>query len=92
MWLLIDHTKSQEIGNNIFYKSSKVLYEYNCIDNTRRATIFRLFESAMGIGKCVYDSGILENEHEPVPILGNVGHKAWEIACSLNPNRLKNKN
>ena len=50
MWLLIDHTKSQEIGNNIFYKSSKVLYEYNCIDNTRRATIFRLFESAMGIG------------------------------------------
>ena len=88
MWLLIDHCKSQEIDNKILYKSSKVLYEYNCTESTRRAIMFRLFESAMGNGRCVYDSGILENESGPVPTIGNVGYKAWEIACKLNPNNV----
>jgi hypothetical protein len=88
MWILIDYFDTQLITNQVPHKSSKVLFEYHCSNKTRRVLMFRLFESGMCSGKCVYDSGILEKQHEPVPEVGNVGYKAWEIASTLNANSI----
>jgi hypothetical protein len=83
--LLIDYKKPQIAEGNLEFKSSKILCEYDCKNKTRKFLLIKMFELSMGAGSCLYHSGELNEPASELPSEGNVGYKAWEIACELNP-------
>ena len=85
LWMLIDYSNPQKASEGVYYQSTHLLCEYDCKNKTRKFQNFKMFELPMGAGSCVHDSGEINKPASPVPSEGNVGHKAWKIACKLNP-------
>ena len=85
LWMLIDYIIPQKASEGMYFQSTHLLCEYDCKNKTRRFVNFKMFDLPMGAGSGVHDSGEINNPASPVPSEGNVGHKAWKIACKLNP-------
>jgi hypothetical protein len=83
MWLLIDYLEPQTISEVVTFKSSRVLFEFDCKNQMRKVVSIEMFEEQMGAGNCVHASYEVNEVATAVPPPGNVGHKAWELACEL---------
>lgn len=82
MWLLIDYATAQTAADGRIFMSSKVLFEYDCQAQTRRVLEIQFFDQAMANGHCVFHNPKVDDPGLPIPPPGNVGYKAWKIACS----------
>jgi hypothetical protein len=85
LWLLIDYSSPQMASEGIYFCSTQLLCEYDCKNKTRKFVTFKMYDLPMGAGSCVHNSGEINKPASPVPSEGNVGYKAWKIACKLNP-------
>ena len=84
MWLLIDYLRPQKTVNDLPFRSSKVLFEYDCLNQTRKFLATKLFDLGMGSGECIHSGTELKADASAVPPQGTVGHEAWRRACELN--------
>lgn len=84
MWLLIDYLRPQKTVNDLPFRSSKVLFEYDCLNQTRKFLAIKLFDLGMGSGECIHSGTELKADASAVPPQGTVGHEAWRRACELN--------
>ena len=84
MWLLIDYLSPQKTANDLFFWSSKVLFEYDCLNQTRKFLAIKLFDLGMGSGTCIHSDTELKTDASAVPLQGTVGYEAWRRACELN--------
>ena len=85
LWLLINYSNPQNTKGNLIFRSTKLLCEYDCKNMTRRFISLHMFELPMGSGSCVHNSGELRHEASPIASDGNIGYRAFEVACRLNP-------
>jgi len=83
--MLINYENPQMAREELYFRSTQLLCEYDCKNKTRKFISFKMYELPMCSGSCVHSSGEISKPASPVPLEGNVGHKAWEIACKLNP-------
>jgi hypothetical protein len=84
MWLLIDYRRPQKTVNDLPFRSSKVLFEYDCLNQTRKFLAIKLFDLGMGSGECIHSGTELKADASAVPPQGTVGYEAWRRACELN--------
>lgn len=82
MWRIDDYAVAQTNSSGQEYKSVKVLYAYNCREETDAIISIIHYSGSMGQGSAVWSFTVKEEKWQWDPIAPNsVGEMAWKVAC-----------
>ncbi len=82
-WIINDYHVNKVNAIGQAYRSDRVLFEIDCMQKTRRVLEIYLYNSPMANGEIIYSNTQVNDQGGSVPDPGKVGHKTWEIACSI---------
>lgn len=82
-WIVNDYHVKKENSLGQEFKSDRVLFEIDCQKKTRRVVELFLYSLPMGDGRVIYSNTKVNDAGGAVPEPGKVGHKTWEIACTI---------
>jgi len=83
VWTLSDWAKPEKLSDEVSYRSSRTLLEYDCIEEMTRIRASVAYADAMGKGTAVLSTTMIsEWAHIPPESLAR---EMWEVACAFRP-------
>ena len=82
-WIIVDYHAKQLNAAGQEFQSAKLLYEIDCENKFRKVLQIFMYSLPMAKGSVVYSSVSVNDPGGAVPDKGKVGHRTWELACSL---------